>query len=150
MARFSLVLDASVAVKWFSEIGENGVSQALEILESILKDAIEVRIPDLLFYEVANALSHKKHLSEEEVQTATSNLFMLHLSVIPVDLLLLKKSIAIARQSNITVYDACYIAVAAHYNCPLVTANPRHQRQEIGCRVIPIDQWKPDYYWPPQ
>jgi predicted nucleic acid-binding protein len=142
MARFSLVIDASVAVKWFSTLGEAGVPQAVSILENIGLNDINVLVPDLLFYELANAFLHKKALSQEEVQTALSNMFTLSLKIIPVGFKLLSTSTRLARQSGITVYDACYAAIAVDSGCPLVTANPRHQNKELGCQVIPIEEWK--------
>ena len=142
MARFSLVIDASVAVKWFSTLGESGVPQAVQLLDSIEQNDSEVMVPDLFFYEVANALTHKKILSLRELQTAVSDMFSLGMKVIPVDYILLSQSMDIARRYSITVYDAFYAAIAAVNHCPLVTANPRHQKSEFGCRVIAVEQWK--------
>ena len=51
-------------------------------------------------------------------------------------------TVTISRGSNITIYDSCYIAVARNYRCPLVTANPRHQMQQPGCEVIPVEDWR--------
>jgi predicted nucleic acid-binding protein len=142
MARFSLVIDASVAVKWFSTQGESGVPQAVQILESIDQNDSEVMVPDLFFYEVANALAYKKILSLKDLQTAISDMFSLGMKVIPVDSILLSQSMDIARRYSITVYDAFYTTIAAANRCPLVTANPRHQKGEFGCRVVAVEEWK--------
>ena len=142
MARFTLVVDASIGVKWFSELDESGVPQAVDILERMGQAGNKVIVPDLFFYEVSNALAHKKTLTKEDVQNAVSNMFSIGLQIIPANLHNLSQSAKLSRKFGITVYDACYLAAAAEYDCPLVTANPRHQKPGLGCEVIPIEEWK--------
>ncbi len=141
MARQALVVDASVVVKWFSAAGEAYVSQAVEIMEGHVSDEIAIVIPDLLYYEVANALVHKKALSDKEIQFSMQSLFHLGLESFPVDADLMGMSAELARKLKITIYDACYAAVSRINNIPLVTANPRHQIHALGCEVIPLEQW---------
>ena len=142
MARLSLVIDASIAVKWFSALDEANVTQAVDILDRRAKGEITLLVPDLLYYEVSNALVHKKALSNEKVQLSIAGLFTLGMQTIYTDADLMAMSARLARQFGITVYDACYAALAQKYGCPLVTANPRHQVQTLGCQVIPIEEWK--------
>ncbi len=99
-------------------------------------------VPDLLYYEVANALVHKKELSTERVQSCLDNLFALSMQTIAISDELMLSSIRLAREFPITMYDACYPALAQIHNYPLVTANPRHQSYPLGCEVIPIKQWR--------
>jgi predicted nucleic acid-binding protein len=142
MARPALVLDASVGVKWFSAKGEASLRQALAIRNAHITQQLLIVVPDLFYYEVINAIVHKKFIPTEAVQLAISNIFALGLSAVSIDTDLMAVSVKLSRQSNITVYDACYAALAQRYNCPLVTANPRHQGQTLGCQVIPIEEWK--------
>ena len=146
MARPPLILDASVGVKWFSRKDEASLNQALSIREAHLSQKILVVVPDLFYYEVTNALTNKKFFSSEIVQSASSALFSLNLHTINININLLSRSISLARKFNITVYDSCYIAAAASLSCPLVTANPRHQKQDMGCRVITLDEWKTESF----
>lgn len=60
MARQSLVLDASVGVKWFSARGESALAKALDIRDAHIDGHAVIMVPDLFFYEVANAIVHKK------------------------------------------------------------------------------------------
>ena len=138
------MLDASVGVKWFSQRGEDSLPQALAIREGHLAGDVQVMVPDLFYYEVANALVHKKDTPVEAIQSVVGDLFDLGLEAFPADTELLAASATLARQFGITVYDACYIALAREQRCPLVTANPRHQRPDLGCRVIPIEEWRGD------
>ena len=142
MARLSLVIDASIAVKWFSTLEEANVPQAVDILDRCTKGQIDLLVPALLYYEVSNALVYKKVLSNEKVRLSIAGLFSLGMQTIHTDTDFMLMSAGLARQFGITVYDACYVALAQRLDCPLVTANPRHQGQTLGCQVIPIEEWK--------
>jgi predicted nucleic acid-binding protein len=142
MAQTALVLDASVGVKWFSPKDEAALKQALLIRTAHVSQQILVKVPDLFYYEVTNAVANKKSFSNTMVRSVASLLFSLNLQTINVNSELLCTAAAISREFNITVYDSCYIAVAAGQNCPLVTANPRHQKLDMGCQVINLEEWK--------
>ena len=142
MARPSLVLDASVGVKWFSAKDEASLAQALAVRDAHIDGHALIVVPDLFFYEVANAIAQKKSIPPEAVQSAVANMFALGLTAISIDCELLGVSVTLSRQLNITVYDSIYIAVAVKHDCPLVTANPRHQKEGLGCKVIPVEKWR--------
>ena len=142
MARQALVIDASVGVKWFSAVNESSVLQSRAIMHAHAADEINLVVPDLFFHEIANALVFKMTLSMDLIDESLAALFELDLRVWPVNVDRLRAAVRLARKAGITEYDACYVVAAIENRCPLVTANPRHQRPEIGCRVIPVDQWK--------
>jgi predicted nucleic acid-binding protein len=141
MARATLVLDASVGVKWFSDIGEDYVPQARAILRAHGNGHIDLLVPDLFFHEVTNALIHKKEISRDLMDESITTLFDVRLTVFPSSEKLLRTAVHLARKAGITEYDACYAVAAIENNCPLVTANPRHHGRVLGCQVIPIEQW---------
>ncbi|MCR4394909.1 MAG: type II toxin-antitoxin system VapC family toxin [Dehalococcoidales bacterium] len=141
MARPSLVLDASVGVKWFSPKDEGALGQALTIRDAHIARKITIMVPDLFYYEVTNALVNKRFFTDDMVRSAASALFQLDLRTIFIDPGILSEATVISRRFNITIYDSCYIAIACKHGCPLVTANPRHQRQDLDCRVIPVEKW---------
>jgi len=142
MARPSLVLDASVGVKWFSARDEASLAQALAIRDAHIDGQALIVVPDLFFYEVANAITQKKSIPPEAVQSAVANMFVLGVTAISIDRELLDAAVMLSRRLDITVYDSIYIAVALQRHCPLVTANPRHQRQGLDCEVIPVEKWR--------
>ena len=142
MALPTLVLDASVGVKWFSRHDEQALKQAIAIRDAHVSEQILVIVPDLFYYEVTNALVQKLFFSTGIVRSAGSSLFDLGLLTVSINNTLLAASVRISRLSSITVYDAVYAAVAVERDSPLVTANPRHQRPGLGCRVIPIEEWQ--------
>ena len=142
MARSTLVLDASVGVKWFSNSNENALKQALAIRNAHVAEEIIIMVPDLFFYEVTNALVQKSLFSTKDVRSAGASLFDLGLRTVGLNAALLDKAVSISRQSGITVYDAIYAAVAVETDSPLVTANQRHQKPGLGCPVIPVEDWQ--------
>ena len=58
------VLDSSVAIKWFSE--EDDTDLALKFREGFLKGDIDIVVPDLQLYEIANALRFNKKLNSTD------------------------------------------------------------------------------------
>jgi len=142
VARQSLVLDASVGVKWFSARDEASLTEALAIRDAHIDGQAPIVVPDLFFYEVANAIAQKKSIPAHALQSAVANMFALGLTTVPIDSELLAAAVNLSRQLNITVYDSIYLAVAVKRDCPLVTANPRHQKEGVGCKVIPVEEWR--------
>jgi predicted nucleic acid-binding protein len=141
MAQPALVLDASVAVKWFLTGESSGVPQALDILNGLVLRQLLVLPPDLICYEVLNALTCKKSLSAEQLKIAADSLYSVGMQIIPFGRALMLESVRLASQNNITVYDACYAALAVQNHCALITANPRHQNHGLNCQVIPLEKW---------
>lgn len=135
------MLDASVGVKWFSARDEASLAQALAIRDAHIDGHTLIVVPDLFFYEVANAIAQKKSIPPEAVQSTVANMFALGVTAVSVDCELLDASVTLSRQLNITVYDSIYIAVAMKHDYPLVTANPHHQKEGVGCEVIPVEKW---------
>jgi len=131
-------------VKWFSAKDEASLAQALAIRDAHIDGDALIVVPDLFFYEVANAIAQKKSIPSEAVQSAVANMFALGLTTVSIDSELLDASVTLSRQLNITVYDSIYIAAAVKHDYPLVTANPRHQKEGLGCKVIPVEEWRPE------
>lgn len=141
MARQALVVDASVGVKWFSDRDEQSLAQALSIRDGHVTADLHIVVPDLFFYEVANALAHKSHIPIKALESVIEDMFNLELEAAPVDAEFLRACAGLSKQLQVTVYDACYAVLAQKRACPLVTANPRHQGRALGCDVIPLEEW---------
>ena len=107
-----IVLDASVAVKWFNSRDEDYVDAALLIQERKLKDEIGIIVPDLFFLEVLNAFITKSRFTTEDILTIKESLIKMSLKVIHPDSSILEESINIANANKLTIYDSLYIAVA--------------------------------------
>ena len=63
-----VVLDASVVIKWFSD--EEHTERALEIRTWYVDNRISVYVPDLLVYELSNALRYNPDFGVADAQKA--------------------------------------------------------------------------------
>ncbi len=68
-----IILDASVVVKWFLE--EEYTDKALEIRERLRMGEEKVVVPDLLLYELANALKNNPNFDANYVCDALTSIF---------------------------------------------------------------------------
>lgn len=116
-----IVVDASIAIKWF--IPEEGSEEALRILNDHIFGREEIFVPDLLFYEVVNALRYKQGLAIDGVGQFIDTLSRLELKRISTDENYLKDIFHTAREFDISAYDAAYVTLAKIFNCTLATAD---------------------------
>jgi predicted nucleic acid-binding protein len=120
----ALVVDASVAFKWFFEDREDDVDAARELL-TLHRDAeIALCAPELLYLEVTSAL--RKRGVDVSVMTAASRLLEeLMIGWAPIDADLASTAGRLAAEHRISVYDASYAALALHLDAELVTDDRR-------------------------
>lgn len=117
----SLVVDASVAAKWF--LPEVHSEDALRLLD----EPYRLLAPDLLYSEVGNTLWKrvvKKEISRKqsiEIIRALETLPLVSFATKP----LVAAALEVACRTGRTVYDSVYLALAAHHDCRLVTADRR-------------------------
>lgn len=120
----ALVVDSSVAVKWF--IPEVLSEQAARILD----DSYELMAPDLLISEFANVLWKK--IRRGEIETSEAREILAAFRRVPLEIHpgreLVEAALEIAVAQGRTAYDALYVALAVGQDCPLVTADDRLAR----------------------
>lgn len=116
-----VVLDASVAVKWFTE--EEGTELALELRDSYVKGEINLLAPDLLLYEIFNALRYKKGVDVKTLKEWIEDMINMQIDLISPTQHLLEKSLENATKFGITFYDSCYLTLAELSGAQLVTAD---------------------------
>jgi len=116
-----LVLDATVAVKWFTN--EPLRNKALLIRDRYVKGLVDLIAPGLFFYEVANALRYNPRFGIEEVRSALKALEDLGISLYGFEGQLRDTSIELAYRFGITIYDAAYVALAMIRDAVLYTAD---------------------------
>ena len=125
------VVDASVTVKWF--IPEEGAEEALEIFQDHISGRDEIFVPDLLFYEVVNALRYKNSLEPEGVMQFIETLSQIQPIRVGADDDFLKTVYHLAREIDVSVYDASYLILAERLQCVFVTADQK-LAQKTGTR----------------
>ncbi len=115
------VVDASVAVKWF--VGEPDSPAAHHLLELHGRGQVPLVAPDLLIYEVANALLHNPTFTAERVQQSIERLYELELELIAPSAEVVTEAVALASSKRLSFYDALYVQLARHLELPLYTAD---------------------------
>lgn len=116
-----LVLDASVVVKWFSK--EEDSEKAIELRDKFVNREVFIVCPDLVLYEVANALRYNKNLDENDIREAIGSLYDMEIDIIVPTKEVMARAIEFAREFNITIYDAVYVSLADILNAKLITAD---------------------------
>ncbi|MBO3842540.1 MAG: type II toxin-antitoxin system VapC family toxin, partial [Candidatus Brockarchaeota archaeon] len=116
-----VVSDASVVVKWF--IQEKESEKALKLRDMHVSGQLDIAAPELLFFEVLNALKSSRLFSEEELKTAANSLLNYRVELHPLNKQLAEKTVEIAVQTNLTIYDAAYVALAVDLDTVLYTAD---------------------------
>jgi predicted nucleic acid-binding protein len=120
----TLVIDASVALKWVVE--EPGTPEALS-----LRQKAKLIAPELLIAECANILWKKvqrDELSQQEASLAARLLQGADVELLPTRSLL-EAGTRLAIELDHPAYDCLYLALAIARDCPFVTADDRLLRK---------------------
>jgi len=121
------ILDASVVLKWF--VNEEDSSHALNLREEFYAGKREIVVPDLLLFEIANALRYNPSFSTKEIRESLDTLFGIGIEIITPTLSLLGKTVELAEEIDLTCYDATYLALAEELGFEFITADERLYRK---------------------
>ena len=119
-----VVLDASVIVKWYLP-GEQGAAEAARFQERYLSSIPRIVVPDVVRYEVANAVSvalRRGRISADDARQATADFLSWDFTYVGTNNLILAAA-DVAQRFDCAFYDALYLAVAETAGCDLVTAD---------------------------
>ena len=119
------VLDTSVVVKWFSEADEGDLEKALKFRADHTTGHCLLIVPDLLLYELANALRYNEKVQPDEVREAVESIGDMDIQIRPYDIHVLSSALTLAFRYQVTVYDAYFLGLAEAIECPLITADRR-------------------------
>ena len=137
----ALVLDASVALAWCFADEKAPYSEA--ILD-LLADGAHAVTPAIWPFEVANALlagEKRQRITIAQVTSILRAITDLPISIDPVQMdHAFQQILVLARQSNLTEYDAAYLELALRLNLPLATLDAQLKRaaQSIGVPLFRI------------
>jgi len=135
------ILESSVIFKWFSYENEKNVDKALSILDMYRENKLEIIIPELVIYEVSNALRYNNNFSSIETRKIISTLINLELNTIGLSSRVIDSTIRIAYEENITIYDAVFISLSNIMKIPLISANPRHHKLLKRRNIISLEDF---------
>lgn len=137
------VIDASVIVKWF--IDENHSDKAEIIKEQFINEKINIIVPSLFYYEVLNALKYSKLFRLDELNLVGESIENYGFNVIMIRDEIREKMISIAINHDISIYDACYIALAEKFNTQLITADEKISKKlpkNLKLNIINLNNYK--------
>ena len=123
-----IVLDASIAAKWFlPESDETPTTEALILLDRYRKNEIQIIVPDLFWVEFASVLwkaIRRGRFPKTSADAALADLTQYDFPTFPT-VNLIGKAFEIATTYGRTVYDSLYVALAVQTNSQLITADER-------------------------
>ena len=113
------VVDSSVVAKWF--ITEPDSDKAIELRDEFASGRLELAVPSLLFYEVMNALRFSGSFKVLDLVVAARSLSKYRFGIWRPRGKLLELSSQLSVEKDLTVYDACYVALGRRTNSKVVT-----------------------------
>jgi len=125
MQRSSLIVDASVVVKWI--LPEEGHEEAIRIQQRYQDEEIDVFAPYLLASEVANVLWKRARRGDLSAHAA-ERCFQQFLNDSPVLLdsaAVSASALSLSLAHGHPVYDCLYLAWALDQRCDLITADEK-------------------------
>lgn len=119
----SLVIDASIAVKWF--LPEEGSDAAILIRKGFVDGDYRLIAPDLMLSEFTNVLWKRREFVDEAAGLdMLRDLLALGIALVPTEPII-TRAYRLAQERSRTVYDAIYLALAESRGCDMVTADSR-------------------------
>jgi len=136
----AIVIDASVAVKWFLP------ELHAEAARRVLSGRRELLAPDLIWAEVGNVLWKKS--SRAEIPSEMARAILRDFRRFPLQTYtagaLLDPAWDLAERFRISVYDSLYLALAVNRDCKLVTADRQFydalKREPFASAVVWVEQ----------
>jgi predicted nucleic acid-binding protein len=125
--RTEAVVDASVVVKWFSE--EEGTGEAIRLRGEHVEGKRILSAPDLLVYEISNALRYKPNFDEDKVSRAVADIIDLQIDLITPGRDLVDKTTEVAYKYNASMYDSFYLALGELMGIEVYTADKKFYNQ---------------------
>lgn len=120
-----LIVDASVAAKWFFREPDSDV--ALQLLSRVAKHEFVLAAPDLLLYELGSVI--QKRIRASQIDRIIGHELMRSVLRAPVKLIepdvFIEAAFYMASHIGMTMYDAAYVALATEMRTRVVTADER-------------------------
>ncbi|MFQ5685319.1 MAG: type II toxin-antitoxin system VapC family toxin [Candidatus Scalindua sp.] len=129
------VIDTSVVVKWFSK-DEDDSETALHLRQDMLDGYCTLIAPDLLIYELANVLKYNPNFTIKDVKVSMDSVYNMGIDIKRVDSLVITHAIEIAFEFNVTIYDACFMALSQIVKKPFLAVDYKFTKRIKGYKDI--------------
>ncbi len=124
----TLVLDASVAVKWaIPSAREPLTDESLRLLKRYVGGEVEFIVPDVFWAELGNVLwkgTRQRRWRQDEAEAVAAEMKARDFATVS-SLVLLPEALRIAFAQDRAVYDCLYVALAVQSKTDLITADER-------------------------
>lgn len=117
-----IVVDASIAIKWIRKEEVNH-QEARTLIKRHLAKVDAILVPDLIFYEAANALATKAQIPSFVALRSITRLNKFGLNLYHPTFEDVHKATKLAKKYETTVYDMLYAVVAKKHKTRLITAD---------------------------
>ncbi len=131
------VVDACVVTKWF--LIEANSDLAVKLRDGFATGRIGLAVPTLLFSRWSNALRSNGVFAESDLTVAAKSLSKYRFGIWRPRGRLLELSAALSLKENLTIYDACYIALAQRMSSKVITED-RELLDKFPKHAIPLDR----------
>ena len=121
------VIDASVVVKWY--IQERHSDKAENIRIDFVQKVIDLLCPNLLPFEVLNALKYSNLFEVNDLEMAGESLGNYPFTYMPLSAERRSKMIELSVEHDLSMYDAAYVALALDQGIPFITADEKIKRK---------------------
>ena len=131
-----VVIDASVALKWYLKKNEEFAEEALQVLSNIVFQSIPALVPAHFYVEVGSTMYRKK---PEIARKALQELLELNFIMIEMDRQLINRCDDLLKKyPRLVFYDIVYHAIAQTENAVLITADKEYyeQTKEEGSIIL--------------
>ena len=118
-----VVADASVVVKWFVE--EDYTDEALRLRDDYVERAVEIASPDLLPYEVLNALRYNPSFGGSQLVKTARALEKYSLWLFPLEGDYAEACVDNSLRYGISMYDSAYVSLGIARDYTVYTADRR-------------------------
>ena len=132
-----MILDASVAAKWFLK-GEKYETESLRLRQDYEDGKIELEAPSLILYEICNTIWKRRDIPRERASKLAeiATTYLGHLTVTPSPQTY-RRIVSNARAWGVTVYDSAYATMSQESKRPLITADD-DLRKRLSKVSIPV------------
>lgn len=139
----AVIPDASVILKWFFTHEEYAQS-ALLLQNHYLDGKVQLLIPSFALYEISNVLClPKTGYTINQTKGTIAKLLKKDIPIKSFGIRLLNLTIEISYAYHVSVYDACYLALANKYKGKWVTADKKAYKK---VRQLNYVVWIEDYF----
>jgi len=120
--RRKVVIDCSVAVKWFFTKNESLIDQADKLIRQHLNKKIQIVVPELILSELLNVAMISKKSSPEKTGKIVHTFLKSGFEIKSINNgKYLTKSIFYTKKYGASFYDSSYVALAKLNKCQLIT-----------------------------